>query len=77
MSLCPVPGCGREAPRNNIFCPDCYFLIPPGYTRTINRMSFEATRADGEKRTYLREQLAGYINVAISHLPKRGGGDVA
>lgn len=72
---CPVPNCTKDAPRGSVFCPDHYFQIPPAYSRMVNRMAFECERAgDPEIKTHLREQLAGYIQVAIRSIeaPKPG-----
>lgn len=76
MTCCPVPGCTIEAPKNNIFCPDHYFQIPPLYTRSVNRIQVAYDRAeDVEQRDYLRRQLNGYISVAISKI--QGGKNAA
>lgn len=70
MTMCPVPGCKKEAPKSNVFCPDCYFLIPAIYTRSVNRIKFACSRAeDDDTRQHLQRQLRGYISVAISKIP--------
>ncbi len=68
-TLCNVPGCGKPAPVRSAFCPDCYFRIPRYYTRLIDRTMFACSRVDSDDElVHLRQQLRGYISVAVASL---------
>jgi hypothetical protein len=61
-----------------VFCPECYFKVPPAYARAIHRVQFECERAlDDDRRRFLRKQLQGYVSIAVRSIRAPLAGEAA
>ncbi|MDF1778771.1 MAG: hypothetical protein P1V13_22335 [Rhizobiaceae bacterium] len=73
MTCCRFPACRKETGgRDAVFCVDHHLACTHDEAAFLLRISIASRRTEcAETRDYLREQLTGYVNVAIHNITER------